>query len=372
MKDLQLARIMARDAKGLSDHLRNLRSIVCEKEDLYPGIDKWFDKQVISGISQNGRVAYVGYVDGVPAAAAIVKLGDETKLCHINVRPDVRGTGVGEILLSLVALEAKSNAKAIHVTFPDSLWSSKREFFQSFGFCEVQKAKRQYRLFDEELSSRTSFSTIWNAVLAKLPKLAQKFSLGGSQMNGGVLFSVRPEFGNSIMNGTKTIEIRRRFSKAWKGERAVFYASEPTAALLGQADIVAVHQGSPENIWKRYSSRIRCPREYFRDYVRGCDEVFAVELANPSPLMEPVYNSVLSRYTSRPLHAPQSYVALTDQQGWSEAVSIAVMLQCLHKRIRVFENAAETSKMQFRCKPQKQITALTPTQEWTNFEFDLF
>jgi predicted transcriptional regulator/predicted GNAT family acetyltransferase len=372
MKDIQLARINARDAKGFSDHLKNLRNIVCQKEDTYPGIDKWFDKQVVSGLSQSGRVAYVGYVDGVPAAAAIVKLGNETKLCHINVRPDLRGTGVGEILLSLVALEAKSNAKSIHVTFPESLWSSKRGFFESFGFGEVQKARRQYRLFDEELSSRTSFSTIWSAVLSKLPKLAQKFSLGGSQMSGGVLFSVRPEFGNSIMNGTKTIEVRRRFSKAWKGARAVFYANEPAAALLGQADIVAVHQGSPEKIWKRYSSHIRCPREYFYDYVRGCDEVFAVELGNPSPLMEPVYNSVLARYTSRPLHPPQSYVALTDQQGWSEAVSIAVMLQCLHKRIRVFESVTETAKMQFRRRPQKQTATRTPSEEWSNCEFDLF
>src|ERR1017187_10889387 len=99
MKDLQIARINARDAKGLSDHLTNLRGIVCQKEDIYPGIDKWFDKKVLSGLIAASRVAYLGYVNGIPAAAAIVKLGTDTKLCHINVRPDLRGTGVGEVLL---------------------------------------------------------------------------------------------------------------------------------------------------------------------------------------------------------------------------------------------------------------------------------
>ena len=141
MKDLQLARINARDAKGISDHLRNLRSLVCEKEDIYPGIDRWFDKQVVSGLASSARVAYVGYVNGTPGAAAIVKLGEETKLCHINVRPDLRGSGVGEILLSLIALEARSFANAVHVTFPESLWSVKNGFFGVlvFAMCNVHK-----------------------------------------------------------------------------------------------------------------------------------------------------------------------------------------------------------------------------------------
>ncbi|PYI91160.1 MAG: hypothetical protein DME97_14510 [Verrucomicrobia bacterium] len=370
MKDLQIARISARDAKGVSDHLMNLRAIVCQKEDTYPGIDKWFDKRVVGGLSAASRVAYVGYVDGVPAAAVIVKLGLDTKLCHINVRPDLRGTGVGEILLSLVTLEAKSTASSMHVTFPESLWSAKNGFFTSFGFSDVQRAKKQYRLFDEELSSRTSFSNIWTSVLKKIPKLAEKFSLAGASMSGGVLFSIRPEFGEMIMRGSKTVEIRRRFSKAWKGQRAVFYAGEPTGALLGQADIVGVHEGSPKNIWKRFSGRIGCGLDYYNDYVRGCESVFAIELNCVSPLMEPVYSSVLSRYTSRALSPPQSYVALTDQQGWSEAVSISAMLQCLHKRIRVFENAVHHSATKPKFPSTKIAAECAPTCWYS--ELDLF
>jgi predicted transcriptional regulator/GNAT superfamily N-acetyltransferase len=339
MKDLQLARITPRDAKGGSDHLYNLRALVCQKDDLYPGIDKWFDRKVVAGLRAGNRVAYVGYVNHVPSAAVIVRLGADAKLCHINVRPDLRDAGLGEVLLSLVALEAKSSARSIHVTFPESLWCGKGQFFKSFGFSEAQRAQRQYRLFDEELSSRTSFSNLWAAVLGKLPKLSSKFSLSGSNMAGGVLFSIRPEFGELIMCGSKSIEIRRRFSRSWKGQRAVFYASEPMGALLGQAEIAAVHEGAPQKIWKRFSPRIGCTREYYETYVQGSDTVFAIELGRVAPLMEPVCSSVLSRYTGRHLQPPQSYLALTEQQGWSEAVSIAVMLQCLYKRIRLVGTA---------------------------------
>jgi predicted transcriptional regulator len=137
------------------------------------------------------------------------------------------------------------------------------------------------------------------------------------------------------MDGSKTIEIRRRFSKTWKGQRAVFYASEPTGALLGQAHIADVHKGSPQEIWHRFSKSIGCEFDYYDSYVKGCDNVYAIELADVSPLREPIYSSTLCRYTSRRLASPQSYVALTDKQGWSEAVSISVMLQCLLKDMQL-------------------------------------
>ena len=339
LNDLQLARINARDAKGLSDHLRNLRALVAAKEDVYPGIDRWFDKKVITGIADASRVAYLGYVNGVPAAATIVKLGADTKLCHINVQSDVRGTGVGEVLLSLVSLEAKSFAQSIHITFPESLWSDKSGFFKSFGFTKIERARRQYRVFDEELCSRTMFSTIWSTVLNRLPKLAARFSLAGNQMTGGVLFSIRPEFGEMIMRGSKTVEIRRRFSDTWQGQRAVFYAGEPTGAILGQAQIAAVHKASPKEIWRKYGAQVGCSFKYFADYVHGCENVYAIELEDVSPL-EPVRSSVLCQYTTHTLQPPQSYVALTDQQGWSEAVNVSVMLQCLYKRLRIFQHLA--------------------------------
>lgn len=368
VNDLQLARLNGRDARGLSDHLQNLRALIAQKEDIYPGIERWFDKKVLSGISDASRIAYLGYVNGVPAAAAIVKLGSDTKLCHINVRPDLQSTGLGEILLSLISLEARPFAQSMHVTFPESLWSVKGGFFQSFGFAHVERAQKQYRLFDEELSSRTLFSTIWSAVLSKIPKLAARFSLAGSRLGGGVLFSIRPEFGEMIMRGAKTVEIRRRFSTSWEGQRAVFYAGEPTGALLGQAEIAAVHKASPKRIWQKFAPQIGCSFEYFTEYVRGCDDIYAIELADVNPLLEPVCSSVLSRYTSHALSPPQSYVALTDQQGWSEAVSISVMLQCLYKRIRVFQRPNSAAASGVKLKARKSPHENTAEQSHVHLE----
>jgi predicted transcriptional regulator len=331
--DFTIARLNPRDATGRSDHLLNLRELVSQKENLYPGIDKWFDKQVISGIGSKRRIAYVGYLNQMPAAAAIVKLGNDSKICHISLRPDLQNIGLGELFFSLMAMEAKRQADSIHLTLPESLWNSKRAFFQSFGFTSAAVAETQYRLFDRELAARTTFSAVWNAILQKITKIGMRFSLAGNTLSGGLLFSVRPEYGNMIMNGTKTVELRRRFSKKWIGHRAVFYATEPVSGLLGQAQIADVNEGSPDKIWKRFGPAIKCGRQYYENYVVGCKNVFAISLKDPNPYVDPIFTGTLTQYTNRELTPPQSYLHLHSESGWAEAVNISVMLECLHRRL---------------------------------------
>ena len=331
--DFTIARLNPRDATGRSDHLLNLRNLVSQKENLYPGIDKWFDKQVISGIGSKRRVAYVGYLNQMPAAAAIVKLGSDSKICHISLRPDLQNIGLGELFFSLLAMEAKRQADSIHLTLPESLWNSKNAFFRSFGFTSADVAETQYRLFDKELATRIAFTAVWSAVLQKITKIGMRFSLGGNALSDGVLFSVRPEYGHMIMNGTKTVELRRRFSKKWIGHRAVFYATEPVSGLLGQAKIADINEGTPNKIWKQFGPAIRCNRQYYENYVAGCKTVFAISLKDPNPYVDPVFAGTLTRYTNRELTPPQSYLHLHNESGWAEAVNISVMLDCLHRRL---------------------------------------
>ncbi len=360
--DFTIARLNPREAKGRSDHLLNLRELVSRKEYLYPGIDKWFDKQVISGISSKNRVAYVGYLNQIPAAAAIVKLGDGAKICHISVRSDLQNIGLGEVFFCLLAMEAKRQANAIHLTLPESLWKSKKAFFQSFGFSSATISETQYRLFDQELATRTAFNNVWSAVLHKITKIGRRFSLAGNALTDGLLFSVRPEYGDMIMKGTKTVELRRRFSKKWIGHRAVFYATEPVSGILGQAQIADVSEGSPNRIWKQFGSAIKCERQYYENYVAGCKTVFAISLKDPNPYVDPVFAGALVQYTNRQITPPQSYLHLHDESGWAEAVNISVMLQCLHRRLTLpsvsnaLSLATQNEKESLVTLPQAQAT----------------
>jgi len=135
------------------------------------------------------------------------------------------------------------------------------------------------------------------------------------------------------MSGSKKVEIRRRFSTNWKQQRAVFYATAPVGALVGEAEIHAVHEKTPSAIWKRFGHAIGCDKAYFDQYVEGCTKVFAIELQNARPFTVPMFAEALSPYVGDVLRPPQSYISLNADNSWSEAVNIAVMLQCLHKRV---------------------------------------
>jgi predicted transcriptional regulator len=359
--DFSIVRLTPRDAHGRSDHFLDLRQTVLEKEDVYPGIDKWFDKKVISGIGSQSRVAYVGYLDQIPTAAAIIKLGSDAKICHVSVKPDLQNFGLGDLFLCLLALEGRRYADTIHLTLPESLWQSKGQFFEGFGFTKIEKAGTQYRLFDQELETRTPFKILWASVLSKVSKLSSKFSLSGNALTDGVLFSIRPDYGEMIMSGSKRIELRRRFSKRWKGHRAVFYATEPVRGLIGQATIQEVHEGAPETIWERFRAQIRCSREYFNSYVANCKNVFAIELTNISPFVDPIFAATLSQYVGKDLVPPQSYLHLYDQNSWSEAVNISVMLRCLHSRL-----ALSPPTLQSQAKALHQVNSPVRLNDFTS------
>jgi predicted transcriptional regulator len=51
------------------------------------------------------------------------------------------------------------------------------------------------------------------------------------------LISIRPGYANAILDGTKTIELRRRVPELVSGTRLWIYATRPTAAVVGVAPI---------------------------------------------------------------------------------------------------------------------------------------
>jgi hypothetical protein len=56
-----------------------------------------------------------------------------------------------------------------------------------------------------------------------------------------VLFSIRPLHAEKILMGTKTVEVRRRFSHCLPpGVRALIYSTSPIQALIGAAEIRTV------------------------------------------------------------------------------------------------------------------------------------
>jgi predicted transcriptional regulator len=316
------------DVERWSDHIKVLRNLITTNETMYPDIDSWFCAKVVPGLKSSERIAYVAYEGENPIASAVLKLGERSKFCHLRIHEDFQDQDLGQMFFTLMTLEIRHRAKEVHFTLPESLWCEKSGFFKSFGFSSAKKASRQYRHGDTELSCSAPLSTVWSAALNKVTELVTKFSVGGHSLGGDVLLSVRPKYAERLLAGAKLVEIRKKFSKKWLGRKAVLYASQPQAALVGEATIHSITRGRPTDIWSCFETSIGGSWEEFEGYTASADEVSAIELSDIRPYRAPVPLDQVEYLLKEDLRPPQSYCELNmgRNDSWAKAVSIVTLL----------------------------------------------
>jgi len=106
-----------------------------------------------------------------------------------------------------------------------------------------------------------------------------------------IIFSIRPQYADQILDGNKTVELRRRFPNGTtEGSQALIYASTPTKALIGSATIVCVHRLAVSSLKRRFLHDACIASAAFDDYFEGLRIGYAILLTDPYrfPKMMPV------------------------------------------------------------------------------------
>jgi predicted transcriptional regulator len=122
-----------------------------------------------------------------------------------------------------------------------------------------------------------------------------------------VVLSVRPLYSGKIIQGKKTVELRRRFPiSAPRGTIAYIYSTSPVRAMVGSAEIQSIHKLRVDDIWKKFGSMAQIDRTDFDEYFSGLREGFALKFRNPRAFARPVDLSELrERFDFEP---PQSFL----------------------------------------------------------------
>ena len=320
--------LTGREARLKSDHFTSLRNLIVANEPMYPSIGNWFDSKVVAGVKSSERLAYIAYEGGKPVASAVLKRGEHSKFCHLRINEEFQDRGLGDLFFLQMTMEIRRLAMEIHFTLPESLWTTKKDFFHKFGFKAATKASRQYRHGDTELVCSASLGEVWSAALERLPYVMTRFSVAGYSLDNAVILSIRPKYASQVLNGSKLIEVRRRFSKRLLGLRASLYASRPVGALVGEATMNTATYGPPEDIWADFGRFIGCEKAEFDAYTKGRCEVAAIELSDILPYKDAIPLERLSHIMKEDLRPPQSYrhINLKDNNPWARAVLIAAFL----------------------------------------------
>jgi len=121
-----------------------------------------------------------------------------------------------------------------------------------------------------------------------------------------IILAVHPIYSKKIIEGEKTIELRRRFTtNAAAGRTAYIYSTAPVQALVGYANIVNIKKHTTEDLWLKYKCMARIDKKSFDAYFLGVNYGYALEFAEPRPFSRPIRLAELrTRFSFTP---PQSF-----------------------------------------------------------------
>lgn len=297
--------------------LADLTALTVECEHLYPGIDVWFNRKVMPGLISGSRVGYVAYSGSDLVGAAILRRGENAKLCSLRIRDDYAGNGFGTGLFHLAVLEASRCSSTLHFTAPEELARSEQSFFEGMGFKEVARVERRYRNGQGEYA----FVGQTNTVLERTVDIVQP-TLFGAEVGATaserrwMIMSIHPKYADLILRGKKTIEIRRRFSACHVGMYILIYSTQPTKAVVGSARIVAASRIKGDGGDLAVCSAACVTTEDLKRYAEGVNDVWAIQLSEVTPLQRPMELQDLSRMLQTKVRPPVSFEIVRRGSSW--------------------------------------------------------
>ena len=94
-----------------------------------------------------------------------------------------------------------------------------------------------------------------------------------------VIISVKPRFAQMILDGHKTVELRRVGPNVSPGDLVLLYVSSPVKALKAVAIVGQIIRGRPDAIWREVSLEAGVSLTEFRQYYDGTDRGCAIRFS---------------------------------------------------------------------------------------------
>lgn len=102
------------------------------------------------------------------------------------------------------------------------------------------------------------------------------------------IISIYPNYVQAILEGQKRVECRKSALGLVRGDLLQLYATAPVKAILGQARVLEVHRGSPEELWDQFEHRTCVKKDDYFAYYAGKAEAVLLALGEVQRYSRPV------------------------------------------------------------------------------------
>ena len=106
-------------------------------------------------------------------------------------------------------------------------------------------------------------------------------------MNRAAILSILPIYATAILDGTKTVELRKSSKGLRSGDVVLMYVTAPDKCFSFWWRIANVEELSVEEMWRRHQSRICIDHDAYLSYFSACTRAFGLhvgELRKVAPI----------------------------------------------------------------------------------------
>jgi len=98
-------------------------------------------------------------------------------------------------------------------------------------------------------------------------------------MKSILVLSIRDRHANSILDGKKTVELRRIRPNIGQGDIVLIYIPRPIMAVVGGFAVKNVVSAKPEALWRQVGRRSGLTKRQFSQYYSGTSVGFGIQIA---------------------------------------------------------------------------------------------
>ena len=102
-----------------------------------------------------------------------------------------------------------------------------------------------------------------------------------------LLISVKPEYAIKILNGEKTIELRKCApKKVGKDGLILIYVTSPIKEIWGIYKIESIIKENPNTLWKNFGEKTGVTKHEFYEYYKENNNAFGIQLREVKKLIK--------------------------------------------------------------------------------------
>lgn len=128
-----------------------------------------------------------------------------------------------------------------------------------------------------------------------------------------LLLSIKPQYVEKILDGQKTVELRKVKPQLEIGDFILVYESSPSKSLIGWFEIKEIICEKPKILWKKVKNDAGVTKKEFDTYYQKSDMGVAIRIEDRHTIKKPIpLHTVREKWTK--FRPPQSFHYLKEEE----------------------------------------------------------